>query len=194
MYIGKGQGIILAFLLAPLLIYGYLFQTRGNAEFLLYIGVIVLFLLLILFTNKKVQYPHAVLWGLAIWSFLHMSGGGILISDGRLYEVILIPLTEAYPIFRYDQLVHIIGFGVATVLMHHLLRPYLKSKKMGFGLGLVVVMAGLGVGALNEMVEFLATVLVPSTGVGGYVNTSLDLVADFIGALIAVFYIRNNHS
>lgn len=46
-------------------------------------------------------------------------------------------------------------------------------------------MAGLGVGALNEIIEFFATVVVPETGVGGYENTALDLVADLIGALSA---------
>jgi len=42
----------------------------------------------------------------------------------------------------------------------------------------------------NEMIEFTTTVFVPETGVGGYVNTSLDLVADFFGAVIAMIYIR----
>jgi len=30
----------------------------------------------------------------------------------------------------------------------------------------------------------------PETDVGGYENTSLDLVADFIGAILALIYIR----
>ena len=59
-------------------------------------------------------------------------------------------------------------------------------------LSVVVVMAGLGVGALNEIVEFAATVVMPETGVGGYINTSLDLVADLIGALAALIYIRHD--
>ena len=41
----------------------------------------------------------------------------------------------------------------------------------------------------NEIVEFLATTLGP-TNVGGYVNTSYDLIANAAGALIAVAVIR----
>ena len=86
---------------------------------------------------------------------------------------------------------HVVGFGVATLLMYHLLRPLLKKDLCRWtALSIVVVMAGLGVGALNEIIEFLATVLLPETGIGGYVNTSLDLVADFIGAILALLVIR----
>ena len=57
-------------------------------------------------------------------------------------------------------------------------------------ISILVVMAGFGVGALNEMIEFTATVLVPETGVGGFINTSLDLVSDFVGAVLAMIYIQ----
>jgi len=50
--------------------------------------------------------------------------------------------------------------------------------------------AGLGLGALNEIVEFIITVVVQSTGVGSYVNNALDLVFNFVGALIAFWYVR----
>ncbi|MBI5115110.1 hypothetical protein HZA56_01400, partial [Candidatus Poribacteria bacterium] len=103
----------------------------------------------------------------------------------------LVPISNEYEIFRYDQFVHIVGFGVATLVMYHLIRPKLRPDlKKSVGLSIVVVMAGLGVGALNEIIEFTATVLVPETGVGGYVNTSLDLVSDLIGAILALFVIR----
>jgi len=42
---------------------------------------------------------------------------------------------------------------------------------------------------LNEIVEFFATVILPETGVGGYINTSLDLVFNLLGALIAMGFI-----
>jgi uncharacterized membrane protein YjdF len=152
---------------------------------------LVFFLLLILATNRKVAYPNDILWGLTAWAALHMSGGGIYLGGTKLYEIILVPVSEAYGIFRFDQFVHIVGFGVATLVMYHLIRPFLGPGPRGWGaLSIVVVMAGLGVGALNEIVEFAATVAVPETGVGGYVNTSLDLVADLVGALGALALIR----
>mgnify|MGYP001563090275 CR=1 FL=1 len=74
--------------------------------------------------------------------------------------------------------------------MYHLIKSLLKPNHKWIAVSIVVVMAGLGVGALNEVIEFLVTVIVPSTGVGGYENTSLDLVADLLGALIALIVIR----
>jgi len=86
--------------------------------------------------------------------------------------------------------VHIVGFGVATYIMYRLLLPLLVSvQRHRVVLSIIVVMAGLGVGAVNEILEFVATVLVPQTGVGGYENTMLDLVSDLIGSLIALAYV-----
>ena len=117
--------------------------------------------------------------------------GGIRVGDGVLYGVMLAPLSKTLPILRYDQFVHIVGFGVATLVMYHLLRPLLRpGVRPGTALCIVVAMAGLGVGGLNESIEFIATVLVPETGVGGYLNTALDLVADLVGAVLAVVIIR----
>ena len=109
----------------------------------------------------------------------------------RLYEFILIPISDTYDIFRYDQFVHVVGFFVATLIIYVLLKPYLKREPTKWGsLEIVIAMGGLGLGALNEIVEFLATVLVPETGVGGFINTSLDLIADLMGAVLAVIYIK----
>ena len=191
MVIRKDQWPILFVNLAYLLLFGVFYGFQRNYEFLMYIGVIVFFFVLILATNSRVNYPNSILWGLTAWGVLHMCGGGIRVGDHVLYGQILIPISNKYEIFRFDQFVHIVGFGVATLLMHHLLRPLLKPDLNRWtALSIVVVMAGLGVGALNEIVEFIAVVVMPETGVGGYVNTSLDLVSDFVGALLALVYIR----
>jgi len=44
-------------------------------------------------------------------------------------------------------------------------------------------------GALNEILEFIVSIAVPQSGVGGYMNTSLDLCADLIGAVLGLLYI-----
>ncbi len=191
MYIKKEQVPILIVNIIALIIFSIIFLSRKNYEFMIYIGVIVFFLLLILHTNKKINYPNGVLWGLTIWSILHMSGGGIFINGKKLYTIMILPLVgDPYNIFKFDQFVHIVGFGVATLVVYNLLKPLLKKGiKKWVALSIVIVMAGLGVGALNEIVEFIATVLVPETGVGGYENTSLDLISNLIGAICAMTYI-----
>lgn len=191
MYVKKGQLSILAVNLAALAVFAVLFFLRSNYEFVIYIGAIVFFLILIAATNSRVYYPNALLWALTAWAIMHMAGGAVYINKVRLYEIILVPLSQNIPIFRYDQLVHIVGFGTATVTMFYVLKPLLRPDVQRFAaLTIILVAAGLGIGALNEIVEFITGVIVPESGVGGYLNTSLDLAADLIGAILAMAVIR----
>jgi len=188
--IRKGQMTILVTNLLILAVFSVIFINRANYEFLAYIGVTLFFMILIAFTNKKVYYPNFLLWSLTLWSFSHMCGGGIFLGGVKLYDTMILELVgEPYLIFKYDQLVHIIGFGASTLAMYTVLRPDLRQGHGWWGLSIVVVMAGLGVGALNEIVEFITSIIVEDTGVGGYINTSLDLVADLIGAVFAALII-----
>lgn len=108
----------------------------------------------------------------------------------KLYEFMIFDLVgEPYLIFKYDQFVHIVGFAGATLAMYFLIKPLLKDGHPWISLSVVVIMAGLGVGALNEIVEFFVSEIVGETGVGGYINTSLDLVSDLVGAFIAMMTI-----
>lgn len=197
----KSQKILLGINAALLLGFGGVFVARGNYEFVIYVGVIVFFMGVVGATLRRVRYSLASLVGLTVWSAMHLAGGGIAIElaadgggdpgVGRLYDVMLVPLSDTLPIFRYDQLVHIWGFGAATLVMHDLLAGSLRQPVTSrFAVPLVVVMAGLGVGAFNEIVEFGVAGLVPQSGVGGYMNTSLDLVADLVGAVLGLVWLR----
>jgi len=192
MLIKKSQIPILIFTLIYLVISLFVFAGRANYEFLMYIGIIVLLFAIILLTSEKIAYPNFILWGMSIWGLLHMLGGGILINGSVLYSKILIPfIGQPYNILRYDQAIHILGFGIATLMIFVLLKPFLKFPiKKWTSISIITIMAGFGVGALNEMIEFTATVIMPQTGVGGFINTSLDLVSDFIGAILAMIYIK----
>jgi Predicted membrane protein (DUF2238) len=187
----KEHLILLVINLALIIGFGISFLIRLNYEFVIYVGVTIFFLCLIGISLKKVDYTMATLVGLTVWSALHLAGGGITVGDGRLYDVMLIPLSETYPIWRYDQLVHIWGFGTCTLLAFSLLSPNLKDpSKSPIAMGVVLVMAGLGMGALNEILEFIVSIFIPQSGVGGYMNTSLDLCSNLLGAVLALVYIH----
>jgi len=189
----EGQKSIFIVGVLLLAIFTPIFFIAKNYEFVAYVGVVLAVGILIFYTNRKVNYPNGLLWGLLSWAGLHLAGGGIIVGDGVLYRLILLPLSEEYGIFRYDQFVHIWGFAVATYLAYVILLPSLvDGPRRWVSLGIVIVMAGLGFGAVNEIIEFSATVFFDETGVGGYVNTSLDLVSDLVGALIALVLIRKN--
>ncbi len=171
--------------------FGTVFLLRKNFEFIIYVGAIILCFAVIGLSFPKVRYSIPTLMGLTIWSLLHMAGGSVFINGVLLYEIILIPISQTYPILRYDQFVHIFGFASATLVMFDLLRPLLKDNSQHFiALSIVVVMAGLGLGALNEIVEALVSAVVINSGVGGYINTALDLIADFLGAILAMAFIK----
>jgi hypothetical protein len=191
MLLKRDQIPILIFTLIYLIIFSLVFFFRKNYEFIMYVGVILFFFFVILLTNKKINYPNIILGGLSFWGLLHMSGGGILINGNVLYKLILIPLSSTYEILKYDQFVHIVGFGIATLVMYVLLEPKIKKPiKKWTSISIIVIMAGLGVGAINEIIEFIAVVIMPETNVGGFMNMSLDLVSDLIGACLAMIYIR----
>ncbi len=189
--IRKGQLPILIFNLCVLAGFSVPFAVQRNYEFIIYIGVVIFFVCVFIYSNSKVYYPNTLLWCLSIWALMHLSGGTFTVGEETLYGLILIPICEKYPIFRYDQLVHIFGFGTATVALFYVLKPLLRSDlKSWTALSVITIAAGLGVGALNEIIEFFVPALIPGVGFDGYINTALDLVADLIGALIALVIIR----
>ncbi|NQU39897.1 MAG: DUF2238 domain-containing protein [Lentisphaerae bacterium] len=188
----KKEHTVLALINLALLVgFGGLFLARQNYEFIIYVGVIIFFFCLVGISIKKVNYTLASLVGLTVWAAMHLAGGGLMVGGGRLYDVILIRLSATYPIWRYDQLVHVWGFGASTLVMFSLLSGLLKKPAGNpVAVGIVLVMAGLGVGALNEILEFVVSLSVPQSGVGGYINTSLDLCADLVGSVLGLLYIR----
>lgn len=182
------------------LIYISLFATIAfrelNLEFLLYTGVVVAVAGWVVWKQSSGgkslggRFDLHVLWGLTIWGFLHLSGGNLRTGGEVLYNLELIRLWPRYHILRYDQVVHAFGFGVAALVCHHLLRPYLRERIARWGTlsGLIVLM-GAGVGSINEIIEFIAVERVPETNVGGYDNTLLDLIFNVIGGVLAVTFL-----
>ncbi|MEX0933679.1 MAG: hypothetical protein WD003_00240 [Candidatus Paceibacterota bacterium] len=197
MYIHPSQKKILWSFVASLLVFTTIFIAQQNFEFIGYVAIVLLLLFAVLFSNKFVRYPNFVLWGLFVWSFFHMLGGVEMADGNVIYTLILIPfVAEPYLILKYDQIIHAFGFFVATLVMYSVLYPHLKKPSSFLGVGIVVAMAGLGLGALNEIIEFFMTVLLPSTNVGGYENTALDLVFNFVGTILAAFFLahKKTHS
>jgi len=187
----KPHLILLLINLAMIVGFGFVFIGRRNYEFIIYVAVIIALLGAVAATRRKIDYTLGALVGLTVWAAMHLAGGGVPIGDGRLYDVMLLPLSETYPILRYDQVVHVWGFGACTLVAYCLLGRMLKKPISDpVALGFVLIMAGLGMGALNEVIEFIIAESVEESGVGGYLNTALDLCADPIGSVLGLLYIR----
>lgn len=172
----------------------------GNIEFVFYIGVMLVLILAVVAVHRAAGLTTGALWALSIWGLLHMMGGLVQVPAGWptegnstvLYSLWLIPGR-----LKYDQVVHAYGFGVTTWVCWQALSAAFRSRGVGarptFGLLVLVWAAGLGFGAVNEVVEFAAVLLIPNTNVGGYVNTGWDLVANMTGATVAAILISRSY-
>ena len=170
----------------------------GNGEFVIYIFVMVVVGLAIWRVHRAITLPNSLLWALSIWGLAHMLGGLMPIPDAWprhgdaavLYNFWLLP---GY--LKYDQLVHAYGFGITTLVFWHGLariveRSSGRAPHPSGGLLLIAAAAGVGMGALNEVIEFGTTLVLEETNVGDYSNTGWDLVFNLGGAALAVLAIR----
>ena len=162
----------------------------------------------VLAVDRAVHLSSGLLWGLSLWGALHLFGGTVTLPEGWLasgpervfYNLWIIPER-----LKYDQVVHAFGFGMTTWLCWQALRSALVKRcgspgavQLSWGLAILCIAAGMGFGALNEVLEFAATLTVPNTNVGGYENTAWDLVSNLVGSVLAMTVIacheRRRHS
>ena len=157
--------------------------ATGNTQVPYYAVFMGLLLAFVAFWDSRRHFSNLVLWGLALWGALHMAGGMIPVSGDRvLYNLWLLPFV------RFDHVVHAIGFGFAGMAFWESVRPTV-DQTVASGAAITMV-GGLGFGALNEMVEFLITRVVPDTNIGEFENTGWDLVANTVGAGLAALWVR----
>jgi len=177
------EWIILLFNIIYLIIFVFLYLNRANYEFLMYIGVVVFFLIFIGLMHLKYNFPSGVLIGLSLWGLMHMCGGYFIAGEYVLYGY------QIFPFLRFDQFVHAFGFGFATLFSYYILKPNLNKNYSKTSILILLVLIGMGLGALNEIVEFIAVLSMPQTGVGGYENTMWDIVFNTIGAIVAAVWV-----
>jgi len=191
------QGQLPIFIIILLALVFSSFKAIGvqNYEFVLYIGVIVFFFVLIYFTNEKTKLSNGVLWGLAVWALLHLSGGLLVVNGSVLYKFVLINIFENsnFIILRFDQFVHFFGFFIATFLCYDLIKPHLGGE-LTLKISFLIFLMSVGLGSINEVIEFMAVLIMPETGVGGYYNTLWDLVFNSLGSLLAILWINFHKS
>jgi putative membrane protein len=184
MKIKKAHLAILLINVIYLVIFTFLYSARKNYEFLMYVGTVAIFVTLIGLMHLRFDFPVGVLSGLTAWGLLHMLGGYVTVSGQVLYAYQLIP-----NFLRFDQLVHMFGFGCATLFSYYVLKPNLADRVNWVAVSILLVLIGMGLGALNEIIEFVAVLSFPQTGVGGYDNTMWDMLFNTVGAVLAVVYI-----
>ncbi|MDX1681814.1 MAG: hypothetical protein R3336_01725 [Phycisphaeraceae bacterium] len=173
--------------------------VTGNGEFLFYVLVMLLLIVAVVAFHLKVRLSTGALACLSAWGLSHMAGGLMPVPEswpinGETHVLYSLWLVEGH--LKYDHVVHAFGFGVTTWICWQGLAssiaggPDRRAVFPTLGRLTLCAAAGLGFGAMNEIVEFIATLTMPETNVGGYINTGWDLVANTVGAVIAAVIIR----
>lgn len=171
--------------------FGAWFMSHGNYEFVWYMATMLVIIGIIAGTLRTSQVSDSALWLLSIWGLLHMLGGGLKVGDHVLYAQVLYPfhVDGDFTFLKYDQAVHAFGFGVAAYAIHGVVSRMAPSMRR-FGRIMLPALAAMGLSVINEVIEFAAVLALPNTWVGGYYNLELDLVANTLGAFLAVLIIE----
>ena len=176
---------------AGMVLFTALFMQKNNFEFLYYNAAIVLsivpVIVLVWSTESTGNYPSWLLWALTGWGVLHMAGGLVYVGGTRLYDIDIIPLLTGVGVFRFDRLVHAVGLFLLTICLHSMKLPWRRwaiEKNTGVA-GTMLIFA-----VLQEGLEQVGSAILPQTGVGDYIDTTGDIIADVIGIAFALLCIR----
>ena len=153
----------------------------GRAQTPFYAVFMIVLLGVVAAVYEHRPLSRLALAGLALWGLGHMVGGLVEVDGRIVYEWMVIPGT-----LRFDKIVHAFGFGFATITCFELLRPVYEGSDRG--VAVYAALGGLGLGAVNEMMEFLIARYSAGSNVGGFVNTGWDLVFNALGAVTAAIF------
>ena len=173
--------LFLSFILAGIMV--LLTIVFRNFEFLIYAITVIVLVGVIYKTERYFRFDSVGLWLFNGWLILHILGGLASYQGVRFYDLILLDLVgHPYHVLKYDQFVHFYCYVVIAILMWSVISKIASSGASLLVLCVVNILAASSLGAINEIIEFLAVVLLDSQGVGGYTNTAIDLVANLLGA------------
>lgn len=169
------------------------FVLSGNYEFIGYTVLVGVLFYVILLADRYYDFPVYSIWLFGIWIASHILGGAAYIRGVRLYDIILIPIFNGggeFVILKYDQLIHAYCYVVFAILVYFILKKHFK-KDQGKALVVFTILASVGIGLLNEVIEFGMVVFANAgEAVGGDYNTALDLVFNLVGAVIGAIWVR----
>lgn len=154
--------------------------ATGRSNWPVYLAVVVVGTAAVVVLHLRYRFTLATRIGLVVFALSHVAGGMLTVGDGVLYQWWLLE-----PVVRYDNLQHAWGFGFAGRMVWEILETKLDPRSRTPVVAFWIVALGAGtLGALNEIVEWVLTLTIPGTDVGGYDNTVRDLLADLVGGTL----------
>lgn len=161
-------------------IYGAVTRAPDTVQYLVTVAVLAA----IVAACWRPDTPRWLAVALPVLGVAHLAGGLVRVGDDVLYNA-----SFGSPAIRYDHLVHASAIFAGTIALWSFVLSRAEPHAARRGLVLLAILAGLGLGALNETIEFLATVVHHGSHVGGYANTGWDLVCNAVGGAAAGWYL-----
>jgi len=167
-------------------VHGVINEMPGALEY----GLTVSGLVTLVFALRTRALPAPIAFAAAASAVVHLAGGLVRVGDEVLYNT-----SPGPELLRYDHFGHALGIFVGALLVWELLVGDALAVTGRGPLVVVTVLAALGLGAVNEAVEFVATLAHGQSHVGGYTNTGWDLVTNACAGLLAgvVIHRRRRH-
>ena len=155
--------------------------AAGERRVIAYLVVLGLCALVARAAHRVARFTPALCWAISVAGLVHMAGG-IVPGDPILYETWLVE-----GVVKYDQAAHFAIVAVATVAAWQLIGAWMTGPPRARAM-LAVLMA-VGLGAVNEVFEFLSALRFADAYVGDLSNTGWDLVFNLAGAVSTGLYL-----
>lgn len=134
--------------------------------------------------HRRWPLSRPILWALVAAGWVHLAGGLLPSPDAGapiLYETWLLE-----GVLKFDQLAHASICAVVTVAVFEVLGQVLDPEQAGpAARGLLAALVCWGLGAANELFEFLSALRFRDAYVGGLDNAGWDLAFNTIGSTTA---------
>jgi len=179
------------FTVSYLVLFSIVSAIQRNYEFLYYTGIIAVFIFVITFYYHHFHLTLPLVIGLTLLGVLHILGGNLYVHGTKLYDLWVVA-----GFLKYDNIVHCFGTAIATLVAYNILLPQMErpAKWRPFAFSLMLVLIAMGIGALNEVVEFFAVVFLGAGhAVGDYFNNTVDLVYNLIGSVVVSVFLYYHH-
>ncbi len=181
--IRRNREAALALALAVMFFSGLALVRHDTARLRPYLQVVAVLVVLTALADRAAHFSRPMVGALSSVAIVHLVGG-LMTPVGNaptFYETWLID-----GVLKFDQLAHAYGSAVITVACARLVVGLLGPPKAHrWGLAFVAALMACGIGALNELVEFLFGLNNANLHAGGLENTGWDLAFNLLGAVVA---------
>jgi len=175
------------FTLSYLAVFSIISITKQDYSFLFSAGLMIILMLIGIKLDKKFNFHNLVIIGATLLAALHIFSSYTHINGIKLYDLWLIEGT-----LKFDNIIHFVASFVAIGVIYSLIAPYLneKIKQKKLLLSFILILAALGMGTVNEIVELNAVLFLGMQNtIGGYLNNAFDLVFNLFGAFSACMFV-----